>query len=145
MRLKWNTGPVSTDLEIEGLKPPGSPGRFAFNRRRESLLLYVNQQVKVFGTKHPCGGKTIKVGDKVFIAVRKAVVIDKENNILGAYDHLNIKVDRQLSIANSTPICFEGKVGVYFKNKIKHASITDICNIQIHTQATQTKKENYMW
>lgn len=142
MHLKWNTGPVSTDLDIEGLKTPGSPGRFAFNKRRESLLLHVNRQVKVFGVKHPCGNKTIKVGDKIFIAVRKAVVIDKKNNILGAYDHLNIKVHKHLSIANNTPICFEGKVGVYYKNKIKHASIVDICNIQF-TQVTK-KKETYI-
>jgi hypothetical protein len=130
MKLRWASKPISTDLEIEGLKPPGCPGRFAFNKRRESLLLHINKPVKVFGIKHLCGGKTIKVGDKIFIAIRKAVVIDKEGNILGAYDHLNIKVDKNLSIANNTPICFEGKVGVYFKNRIKYASITEICNIQ---------------
>lgn len=94
----------------------------------------------MFGIKHSCGGKTIKVGGTIFIAVRKAVVIDKDNNILGAYDHLNIKVDKDLSIANNVPICFEGRVGVYFKDGIKHGAITNICNIRF--PATR-KKESF--
>ena len=127
MKIVWDTPPFNPgEIEIEGLPPPKEIGRFRFNKFRNYLLSHKNKRVKVFGIKHSCGNKNTNL-----ITIRKAIIINESNEILGAVDHINIKVKE--IIPNKCPISFEGIISTYLKQEKVSANKQNLveCDYQI--------------